>query len=251
MSELIRISAVSYLNTFPFVFGIKTSGELENIDLELDVPSECSRKLLAGEVDVALVPVGAIPRFENPVILPDYCIGAENDVKTVILASHVPLSQITEIALDYDSETSVRLARILARDHWKISPAWKPLAKGESEHPEGIVSLVAIGDKTFGLINKYEYIYDLAGEWIRFTSLPFVFAVWLSNYPLHPGFTQRFNRALEYGITHIQEIPEFFKGSIPRGIDSLRYYRENISFRLDERKRQGMERFLELMKNKE
>ena len=51
--ETIRISAVSYLNTYPFVLGIKTSGELDDIELQLDVPSICAEKLKAGMVDLA------------------------------------------------------------------------------------------------------------------------------------------------------------------------------------------------------
>ena len=64
--ELIKISAVSYLNTFPFVLGIKTSGELDDIELQLDVPSICAEKLKAGIVDLALVPAGALPDFTDP-----------------------------------------------------------------------------------------------------------------------------------------------------------------------------------------
>ena len=58
---MIRISAVSYLNTIPFIYGLKQSELIDNIDLRLDYPSVCADKLINNEVDLALVPVVVIP----------------------------------------------------------------------------------------------------------------------------------------------------------------------------------------------
>jgi len=245
--ELIKISAVSYLNTFPFVFGIKTSGKLDDIELQLDIPSICAEKLKHHIVDLALVPVGAIPELENPHFVSDYCIGAESDVKTVVLLSHKPIEEITEIALDFDSRTSVQLVKVLAAKFWKIRPIWRNLGPEEAEKAKDIESLIAIGDKTFRLVTQFPYVYDLAGEWIRFTSLPFVFAVWLANRPLPEGFLVNFNKALKYGIQRKVEIPDFFPNKIPPGLDVIRYLEENISYDFDARKKEGMKLFLELV----
>jgi hypothetical protein len=50
----IKISAVSYLNTLPFIYGMEQNLELlEQIELSKDIPSECARKLIEGEVDLA------------------------------------------------------------------------------------------------------------------------------------------------------------------------------------------------------
>ena len=56
---MLKISAVSYLNTKPFLYGIFKSGLEQEVDLQLDIPSECARKLTSGEVDMALLPVAA------------------------------------------------------------------------------------------------------------------------------------------------------------------------------------------------
>ncbi len=249
--DLIKISAVSYLNTYPFVFGLKTSGELDDIDLQLDIPSVCAEKLRTFKVDLALVPVGAIPELDHPIQVADYCIGAEREVRTVLLLSHVPLHEIREIALDFDSKTSVQLIRVLAGKFWKINPTWRQLGPGEAAKGDGCESLVAIGDKTFQLAGKFPYVYDLAAEWITHTSLPFVFAVWLSNKSLPEGFLRKFNKALEYGILHKQEIPDFFSNQIPSGIDAISYLENNISYPFDERKKEGMALFLKLMNESE
>jgi chorismate dehydratase len=247
----VRIAAVSYLNTFPFVFGIKTSGELDDIDLQLDVPSLCAEKLKSGEVELALVPAGALPEIEGCRIVTDFCIGAESDVRTVLLLSMKPLEEISAIHLDFDSRTSVALAKILAEHHWKIDPEWIPLPPGKASAPAEIESLVAIGDKTFRLSSEYPYVYDLAGEWIRFTGLPFVFAVWATRGDLPEGFLAKFNKALEYGISRKNEIPDFFRNQIPMGVNVMDYLANNISYPLTEEKRAGLTRFLGLISKDE
>jgi len=192
--------------------------------------------------------VGAIPELDHPISVADYCIGAEGEVKTVLLLSHLPLHEIREIALDFDSKTSVQLIRVLAGKFWNINPMWRQLGPGEAEKPNGCESLVAIGDKTFQLVNHYPFVYDLAAEWIKYTSLPFVFAVWLANKPLPEGFLRKFNKALEYGILRKREIPDFFPNKIPRGLDAISYLENNISYPYDKRKKEGMKLFLDLIK---
>ena len=46
--DKLRITAVSYLNTKPLLYGLLTSPLAEHIDLALDIPSECARKLRDG-----------------------------------------------------------------------------------------------------------------------------------------------------------------------------------------------------------
>jgi len=240
----LKISAVSYLNTIPFVYGILKSGLLENYRLDLDVPSVCAEKLKNGEVDVALVPVGAISDFENPEIISEYCIGAVGKVRTVLLLSQKPLDQIDEIHLDYDSRTSVKLVKVLAEKFWNIKPTWKNLDPGQSDHGDQLGSLVAIGDKTFELADNYKYVYDLAEEWSRFTGLPFVFAVWLSKKQLPAIFRDQLNAALSFGLKHKAESLVYFRDKLPPYDDCLSYLENNISFQFDEKKKKGMELFL-------
>lgn len=241
----LKISAVSYLNTFPFVYGILKSGYLENFRLDLDVPSVCAEKLKNGEVHVALVPVGAIPDFDDPVIVSEYCIGAVGKVKTVLLLSQKPLEQIKNIYLDFDSRTSVKLVRVLAKHYWKITPHWNNLNPGQSDRPDKLESLVAIGDKTFELVKQYKYIYDLSEEWGKFTGMPFVFAVWLSKKQLPAKFKDQLNEALSYGLKHKVESLDYFKEKLPSCIDCLSYLENNISYHFDEEKKKGLQLFLQ------
>ena len=66
---MLKISAVSYLNSMPFIYGLKQSCLVDFIDLYLDYPAICADKLIAKEVDIALVPVVVIPKLENAYII--------------------------------------------------------------------------------------------------------------------------------------------------------------------------------------
>ena len=245
--DLLRISAVSYLNTFPFVYGLNESGILKNFSLSLDVPSQCAEKLRKGEVDIALVPVGALHEIDRFHYITDYCIGAVNEVKTVLLLSKVPMECISKIHLDFDSRTSVELVKVLAKHAWKILPAWEKLKPGQADSQQDIESLVAIGDKTFAIRGGYPYVYDLASEWIRFTGLPFVLAAWVSRSVIAEETLRQFNAAISFGISHKRECIEYFRERLPAYDDCLGYLEHNISFEFDEKKKEGLKLFLEYL----
>ncbi|MCX6286409.1 MAG: menaquinone biosynthesis protein [Bacteroidetes bacterium] len=242
--KTLNISAVSYLNTYPFVYGIQQSGYLQDYHLYLEVPSICAERLKSGEADIALVPAGALPDFRNYHIISDYCLGAVKKVITVLLLSNNPLEKIRKIFLDFDSRTSVRLVQILARSFWKIEPVFERLEPGQAEDSNEKESIVAIGDKTFGIRDRYAYSYDLADEWIKFTGLPFVFAVWISVKPLPEPILSQFNKALQYGIQNIDGVLEFFESRLPKNADCRQYLTENISYIFDKPKHEGLNLFL-------
>ena len=240
----IRISAVSYLNTLPFLFGIKNSGLTRRIIFEQDIPSVCASKLISKQVDIALVPVAVIPLMNESFIISDYCIGASGSVKTVLLLSDVPLDKIESVYLDYQSRTSVNLIKILAGKYWKIKPRWKKTQKGYENKIHGKNAGLIIGDRTFHLEKDYQYVYDLADEWEKYTKLPFVFAAWVSNKPIDENFVAEFNKALNFGIEHIDKVVSEYYSAFPNSkIDLQKYFTQHISYHLDTNKKIAMKRF--------
>jgi len=242
----IRITAVSYYNTLPFIYGLKHSGLLSGFELSLDVPSECARKLIADEADIGLIPVGALPGIQGYHLIGNLCIGADKDVKSVLLLANTNLDKLKTIYLDTDSRTSVNLVRILALQYWKINPVWKTLSEltGKPGQDEG---MLLIGDKTFGLCTQYPFCYDLAVEWIKFTGLPFVFAVWVSRRPLPDEFVKSFQAALSWGIEHREQSVIMAEKLHITPEQLISYLNNDISYPLDEQKKKGMELFLEYL----
>lgn len=235
-----KVVAVSYLNTVPFIYGIEHAApEWLRAALTLAIPSACADSLINRQADIALVPVAEIPKIKCARIITDFCISADGYVDTVALLSNDTLENITTIYLDTHSRTSVMLARVLAHELWHISPNWvNGIPENELKPGEAVV---AIGDKVFEIQSRFSQKWDLAQQWKVLTGLPFVFAAWVAR--TDEGFRaeDELNRALEYGCNHIGE-------SIPPRFDyhrSYEYLTHNIQFRLDDPKRESMRLFWE------
>ncbi len=239
----LKVTAVSYLNTKPLLYGILQSPIAAEIDLQLDIPSDCARRLSTGEADLGLVPVAVIPELESPHIISDYCIGTVGAVKTVAIFSERPLEEVEALYLDHHSRTSVELVRLLLRDYWRISPRLLPAKEGYIGQIGGPRAGLVIGDRTIGLDRRYPFVYDLGEAWMAHTGLPFVFAAWVSNRPLAPGFVQALNQAMGQGISQIPQLMYILPSPHP-DFDLQEYFTKNISYQLDAAKREALARFL-------
>jgi len=245
----IKISIVSYTNTLPFKWAIKNSNILNQIILEEDIPSICAQKLKFKQVDLALVPVALIAELDSYFIETDYCIGANGKVDSVKLYSEVPLEQITSVILDYQSKSSITLAKILFKFFWKKQVQFEEAKPGFENTISGSQAAVVIGDRTFALNGKYPFEFDLAEEWKKFTGLPFVFAAWVSTEKLPQQFTENFNAVLKTGVERIDEAVEsdYVENSFSKE-KTLEYLRNKIDYKLDADKLKALELFLSYIK---
>jgi len=236
--EKIRVSAVSYTNTLPFIYGLQHSPVIDQIELSLDVPSSCAHKLIYNEADLGIVPVAALLEIPSPEIVSEYCLGASGAVNSVFIFSGKPMEEIGSLRLDSQSRTSNGLAQILLRDYWKREV--QVVTEGEAD------AYVEIGDRTFGKQQVHPYTYDLAWFWKQLTGLPFAFATWVANKPIEASFIGLFNDALAYGLAQREKLI----GQLPQRLDfDYRHYlMENIDYRYDEGKKKAVSEFLKLMK---
>lgn len=241
LERKVKVAAVSYLNTKPLLYGFRDHKVMRSMELSLDYPAKIARQLIDGEVDLALVPVATIPKLKEYHIVSDFCIGAESAVASVCLFSDVPLQNIHRIYLDYQSRTSVALLKLLVRDHWKLNVEFIETTEDYQHLIRGNDAGLVIGDRALAQREVSPLVYDLAEAWLRFTSLPFVFAAWISNKPLPVEFIQEFNDANSIGLNNLPAVVA--ENSSP-GIDLTAYYTKNISYPLTPSKRQGMQRFL-------
>jgi chorismate dehydratase len=241
--QKIKVSVVSYSNSVPFVYGLLNSDIIGDINLSLDIPSVCADKILNGQVDIGLIPTVELLRLSSYEILSNFCIGSNDYVKTLVLASDVPLNEISKIHLDYQSRTAIVLAKVLANHFWKICPEWINAKPGfEDSAIKDKTGAVIIGDRTFSINAAYKY--DLCHEWRTFTSLPFVIANWVTTKKLDDKFKQRFNVALHFGMKNLIASAHFYKNSLTRNVDLLDYLKNNMSYDYDEPKQQAKELFL-------
>jgi len=242
----IRISAVSYTNTKPFIYGIQHSGILDKIELSLDMPSDCAQKLIDDVVDIGLIPVAATLNLPHWEIVSEYCIGAVGAVNSVFIFSNCDVKDIKYLQLDPQSRSSNNLARVLLKNYWKVNPELIKDATDYSESTETNTAFVQIGDRTFGKKNKYKYAYDLAEEWQNFKDLPFMFAGWIANKPIPQDFMDEFNAALKYGLDHRAEL--FKEIPMRNDFDIQDYLMHKIDFDLTDEKKKALYMFLDYIK---
>ena len=245
----IKISVVKYANSYPFIFGLKSSGFDKKVILETDHPAGCAAKLVANTVDIGLIPVAALPMLSEYHIISDFCIGANGNVKTVMLLGNSPFDKINSIYLDYRSLTSVNLVRVLAKNYWAREFNWIETNEkfdftkiGENE------AVALIGDQCFEYEKRFKYGIDLAFEWKKFTGLPFVFACWAANKKINQEFIDEFNAALKSGVENISAVvAEMGQTGVIQGAELEQYLTKNIDFKLDSEKRNALKLFLSLL----
>ena len=176
MALIPRIAAVSYLNTIPFIYGIRHAGNLR-AELLLTPPALCASNFIDGNPDIALLPSAVVPRLKDAELVTDFCIGAEGEVRTVVVVSNTPIEEVRRIWLDAHSRTSVQLTGYLAARRWKIAPQWLDMSDyAVLDTPQEGDAFLLIGDKVFDHEDEFIYSYDLAAEWREATGLPFAFA---------------------------------------------------------------------------
>ena len=232
----IRISAVAYTNTKPFIYGINHSDVLNQIDLSLDIPSDCATKLIDGTVDVGLIPVAAIPHVPDANIISDYCIGSVGAVNSVFIFSNVPVSEIRTLRLDSHSRTSNNLAKVLLKFHFKQEVSYTTDINVQTD------AIVLIGDRTFGKKGDYAFAYDMGEEWMNFTGLPFVYAAWVANKVIPEAFINEFNTALKNGLAARKELLKTLPVNPVFDLDD--YLMHKLDFELTDKKREALSLFL-------
>lgn len=243
---MIKISAVSYTNTIPFIYGLQHAPIKKEIELSLDVPAVCAEKLINNTVDIGLIPVAAILDLPEYHIISDYCIGANGAVNSVFIFSNCPLKDVKYLQLDPQSKSSNNLALVLLKNYWNLNPelVYKAKEYGRSTHPK--TAFVQIGDRTFEQVNKHSFVYDLAAEWKNFTGLEFVFAAWVSNKQLDSVFISKLNEALKLGLASRLRI--FENMEMRSDFDLVDYLMHKVDYNLTANKREALSLFHQYIK---
>jgi chorismate dehydratase len=243
----LRLGAVSYLNTKPLVFGLDAYPQA--FEVRFDVPSQCAALLHRGQVDLGLIP--AIEYLAGDYrIVPDVAIASDGDVATVALFTRQRIGEVTSIALDLSSRTSVALTRILCARHWRIAPGFLPAEPDLDAMLARADAALVIGDPAFEIdpIARGVTKIDLGGEWKAMTGLPFVYAMWTGrSNAASPEQCRALQDARDRGVVHLPQIAHEVSGGDPgRARRSLEYLRDNLRYSLGERETAGLRRFHEL-----
>lgn len=174
----LRISAISYLNTAPLMWDFEHGEAGSAFDISYTIPSQCAAGLEEGTADIGIVPAAAYALVPDLVILPGVAIASRQPVRSILLVSKVPLSEIRTVALDTSSLTSVALTKLLFAKWWGLTPTFGSMPPDIDRMLSACDAALVIGDPALKIDRNRYITYDLAEEWIRLTGRPFVFAFW-------------------------------------------------------------------------
>ena len=239
-ARLVRLGAVSYLNSEPHVHGLETDPAFR---LEREVPSRVARRLHAGEVDLGLVP-SIEYAFGDYAIVPGVSVGSRGPVRSVCVFHHGPLERVRRVALDTSSRTSAALVKILLRERLGRDPQYVPMGPGLVDMLAVADAALLIGDPALDQEGEVSRL-DLGEAWTRLTGLPFVFAFWAGRAgAVSAAGARRMQAALAAGLEALPEIARRYAAGDPeRAVKYESYLRANIVSRLGEDEQAGLREF--------
>ena len=177
-SVSIRIGGVPYGVGAPLLGGLE---EDPDIELVLAPPTEMIPDLRAGKLDAALLSSIEAIRHPGYTVAADLGIACKQEIRSV-RAFRRRGKKIRTVGCDQSSATTVALLKLLLhhvhRDEVAGEPEFstiKPTLQPDAL-PHDLVML--IGDPGLEADPGEREIWDLGTEWVQWTGLPFVFALW-------------------------------------------------------------------------
>ncbi len=233
-----KIALVEFLNAYPLYFALKNRIIENDFEFFAHPPSVCSLLLRKNEVDIGNVPIVEYANSDKYGIISDCCISSNKQVKSVVLFLKKPLNKIERVKLDKNSNTSVALTKVLFRFKYNISVDYVYGGDADCE--------LVIGDRALERIKTQNgEKLDLAVEWNDMTSLPFVFATWVTNKRPKENVKRIFIESKEWGKNNIEIICESFakKTDIIDKQECKSYLTKNISYDLTGEKIESIKTF--------
>lgn len=249
LNSVLRVSAVSYLNTWPLVWGFRYGPLQDRFQFRFDLPAVCAAALGDGEVDLGLVPSATLTPLGLD-FLPDLGIAAEGPVRSILLVSKVPIREIQTLAGDSSSRTSVALTKILLREQYGCQPRVTPHAPDLRSMLGDSDAALIIGDPALRLKPEalpYEVL-DLGEAWTAWTGLPMVFAVWAGKAQvLTEAVRTAFRESYDWGRPYLNDMVSL--ASAERGFEPAlahEYLTRFIQYELTPRHLEGLALFRKL-----
>lgn len=249
------IAASSYLNAAPLCYSFVYGEQRNRCEFLSDAaPARCAEMLAEGRADAALIPAIEYQRIAGLKVAPGACVASKREVRSVLLASRVPLERIRTVALDSSSRTSAALIQIILGHFCGIEASYRQSPPKLADMLEANDAALIIGDPAMLIDRSSLHVYDLAEEWRKHTDLPFVFAFWAIRadstawrLDLEEEDRIDFNAAKLEGLAHAEQLADIYGKRLGLvSSDLFSYLTENISYDLDEECLRGLRLYYEL-----
>jgi chorismate dehydratase len=247
----LRCGRIKYTNDLP-VYAAFDAGAIEYPgSLHADTPARLNAMLLDGELDLS--PISAFTWAANSrelVLLPDLCIGARDDVVSVVLVSPVPPAALDRrpIYVTEESASGRNLLRVILERRYRLRPTYvvepQPFDRAISGKPT-----LLIGDSAIDAIESFppEHVYDLGRLWHEWTGQQTVFAVWASRREVYERdlaavrhCMHALTDAYTWSRSHGSEVVALAQKAIPRQAGFYQIYYGKLNFTLHVAARNGL-----------
>jgi chorismate dehydratase len=237
----LRCGRIKYTNDLP-VYAAFDAGAMEYPGrLHADVPARLNAMLLQGELDLS--PISAFAWAANPdrlVLLPDLCIGAREEVVSVVLVSAIPPALLggAQIFVSEESASGRYLLRVILERRYRIRAKYidepAPFERALAGDPT-----LLIGDSAIDAIERFpaEVVYDLGQLWHEWKRQQTVFAVWAAHrdaYERDPAAVRECMHALTDSYTwsrsHSDQVIALAQRVIPRPAGFYQTYYGKLNF---------------------
>ena len=250
----LRCGRIKYTNDLP-IYAAFDAGALEYPGtLHSDTPASLNAMLLRGELDMS--PISAFTWAANAqdlVLLPDLCIGARDDVVSVVLVSPVPpaLLDAKPIFVTQESASGRNLLRVILERRYHIAPKYVEEPDPLNRALRGDATLL-IGDSAIDAIQHFPagVVYDLGRLWHEWTGRQTVFAVWSARRDVYErdaagvrNCMHALTDAYTWSRSHVEEVVALAQRAIPRPAGFYERYYGKLNFTLHVAAQDGLAAF--------
>jgi chorismate dehydratase len=219
------------------------------------VPRDLGREAEAGRVDLGSMAAGDYLRLKDRFELapPPMGVACRGEVQSVLLFSRRPADALAgaRVSVTPATATSVRLLHLLL----DVRRGLGGVRYIRGLEPAQADALLMIGDAAMHMRNRrpegFTHTLDLGADWLEWTGLSFVFAVWAVRTALAPEVKAALGRFLETSLAAgLAALPEVARQQTEPGWrpDEVEAYLRRFHYRLGPEDLRGLERFEELLR---
>lgn len=244
----LRVGIVNFLNSRPLAWGFLKGHHGDLFRASFHPPALVAQLMAQGGLDVGLIPSVEVQRIPGLRVLPDLCVSATHEVRSVVLVATKPIREVRRLALDVNSRTSVALTRILCAERWGIDPEMVDQRPVLERMLSVADAALVIGDPALKIDRERYRVIDLAAEWKSLTGLPFVFAVWAVRPGVDlPDLSFYFKSSLRFGLQSLDTMVREAAAELDLDSEMVHaYLTENLRYFLQDQEIAGLETFWRL-----
>lgn len=217
------------------------------------VPRELGREAEAGTVDLGLMASGDYLRLQDRfAMVGPFGVARRGAVQSVLLYSKRPPGALDGalISVTPETSTSVRLLRLLL----DVRRGLTGVRYVRGLEPAQADAMLMIGDRAMRMRNQrpeaFTHTLDLGADWLEWTGLAFVYAVWAVRRSLEPAIQQELtsflDASLSAGLANLHEVAR--QQTEPGwSREETEAYLRGFQYRLGPDHLAGMQRFEQLL----